>query len=127
MLVSRRRVRRSGRTRRAARPLLEVLAGDEARVVLVDVELAVEAEVVGVGPQEALDVGLRGQLLELLVLERAQVLAPDLRRLLGLGNSTWRRERASRRLLPISNTARMIAHASWPTRGPARPATTGSG
>ncbi len=66
----------------AERSLL--LGGDVARVVLVDVELPVEAQVLRVGAQEALDVGLRGQDLELLVLERAQVLAPDLGRRLGL-------------------------------------------
>ena len=60
------------------------LRGDEARVVLVHVELAVEAEVVGVGAQEAADVRLGREQRELLVLERAQVLAADLRRLLGL-------------------------------------------
>ena len=86
------------------RARLPVLAGDEARVVLVDVELAVEAEVVGVGAQEALDVGLRREHVELLLLERAQVLAADLRRLLGLGELDPAAVRASRRLLPISNT-----------------------
>ena len=57
-----------------------LLADDEARVVLVDVELAVEAQVLGVGAEEALDVRVRGQQLEALVLERAQVLAADLGR-----------------------------------------------
>ena len=60
------------------------LAGDEARVVLVDIELALEPERVGVVPQEALDVRGRGQQVELLVLERLQVLAADLRLLLQL-------------------------------------------
>src|SRR5262245_31676408 len=64
--------------------LLE-LPADVARVELVDVELAVQAEVVRVRAEEALDVCLRGQDLELLVLQGAQVLAPDLRRLLDLG------------------------------------------
>src|SRR5207248_10977662 len=59
-------------------------ASDEARVVLVDVELALEPERVGVVPQEALDVRGRGQQVELLVLERLQVLAADLRLLLQL-------------------------------------------
>ena len=38
---------------------------DEAGVVLVDVELPVEAEILGVGAQEALDVGLGRQHVEL--------------------------------------------------------------
>src|SRR5207244_11298462 len=62
-----------------------LLADEEAGVVLVDVELAVEAEVLRVRPQEALDVRRARQLLELLLLERAQVLATDLRGLLELG------------------------------------------
>ena len=70
--------------RRAARPGVAVIAADVARVELVDVELAVEAEIVGVRPQEALDVGLRRERLEPLLLERAQVLDADLRRQLGL-------------------------------------------
>ena len=82
-----------------------LLPDDEAGVVLVDVELAVEPEVLGVRAEEALDVGLRGQQVEALVLERAQVLAADLRAVLDLGEVEWRRRRASRRLLPISNTA----------------------
>src|SRR5205085_9612526 len=61
-----------------------VLADDVARVVLVDVELAVEAEVLGVRAEEALDVGVGRERLELLVLERAQVARADLRRLLEL-------------------------------------------
>ena len=61
-----------------------ILARDEPGVELVDVELAVEAEVLGVRAQEALDVGLGGQQLELVVLERPQVLAADLDRGLGL-------------------------------------------
>ena len=92
--------------RRAARArLVLVLAADEPGVELVDVELAVEAEVLGVGAQESLDVGLGRQQLELLVLEGAQVLAADLRRELGLREVDARgASRASRRLLPISNT-----------------------
>ena len=61
-----------------------VSRADEARVVLVDVELAVEAEILGVGAQEAFDVGLGGQHVELLLLERAQVFPADLGRELGL-------------------------------------------
>ena len=61
-----------------------LLADHEAGVVLVDVELAVEAEVVGIGAQEAFDVGVRGQQLEALFLECAQVLPPDLRPVLGV-------------------------------------------
>ena len=56
----------------------------EARVVLVDVELAVQAEIVGIRMQEPPHIRLRGQDVELLVLERAQVLAADLGGLLGL-------------------------------------------
>src|SRR6266545_3232487 len=57
---------------------------DVPGVVLVDVELAVEAEVFGVSAQEALDVGLRRELVEPLLLERAEVLAADLRARLDL-------------------------------------------
>ena len=67
-----------------ARRLLEAV-GDEPRVVLVDVELAVEAQVLGVGPEEALDVRARREQLEMLVLERLDVLRADLRRELDLG------------------------------------------
>ena len=84
--VSIRRLRLLRPRRRAARArLVLVVAADEARVVLVDVELAVEPEVLGVGAQESLDVGLRRQQLELLLLEGAQVLPADLRGELGLG------------------------------------------
>ena len=75
------------RPERALLLLFLELAAHVARVELVDVELAVEAEVVRVRAQEALDVRLRGQHLELLVLEGAQVLAADLRRLLDLRRS----------------------------------------
>ena len=94
--VSIRRLRRCGRAadRRAA--TRRRLPPHEARVVLVDVELAVEAEVLGVRAQEALDVGLRRQQLELLVLERAQVLAADLRGELRLGRSRSRGASAPR-------------------------------
>ena len=57
----------------------------EARVVLVDVELPVEPEPVRVGAQEALDVRLRREDVERLLLERAQVARPDLGRLLDVG------------------------------------------
>ena len=57
-----------------------VVAAREAGVVLVDVQLAVESEVVGVRAEEALDVGLRRKEVEPLLLERPQVLATDLRR-----------------------------------------------
>src|SRR3977135_3279013 len=66
------------------RDILERVAAAEARVVLVDVELPVEAEKLGIGAQEALDVRLRGQDAELLVLERTEVLGADLRRELDL-------------------------------------------
>ena len=61
---------------RSQRMLL--LARDVARVVLVDVQLAVHPERIGVGAEEALDVGVRGQLVEPLLLEGAQVLRPHL-------------------------------------------------
>src|SRR5207248_3253581 len=68
-----------------ARPQLGLLlAACEPRDVLVDVDLAVEAEVVRVGAEEAPDVRLARQSVELLVLEGAQVLRAYLRRLLGL-------------------------------------------
>src|SRR5262249_4588982 len=54
------------------------------RVELVDVELPVQPEVVRVRAEEALDVRLGGQDFELLVLQGAQVLPADLRRLLDL-------------------------------------------
>ncbi len=56
-----------------------VLTGDIARVVLVDVELAVHPERVRIRPQEALDVGMTRELVELLGLERPEVLGPHLR------------------------------------------------
>ena len=66
--------------RDAARPeRLILLAGDVARVVLVDVELAVHPERVRVRAEKALDVGVPGKLVELLGLERAKVLRPHLR------------------------------------------------
>jgi len=51
--------------------------GVEASVVLVDEELAVEAEVVGVGTEETLGVGRAREELEALVLERLQVARSD--------------------------------------------------
>src|SRR5437764_1048562 len=76
-----------GRARaRAAGPRDDlVVADDVARVVLVDVELPVQAEVLGVRAQEALDVRLGREGVELLVLQSAQVPRADLRRLLELG------------------------------------------
>ena len=62
-----------------------LLPHDEAGVVLVDVELAVEPEVLGIRAEEALDVRLRGQDVELLVLEGAQILPSNLRSLFELG------------------------------------------
>jgi len=55
----------------------------EARVVLVDEERAVEAQVLRVRPQEALDVRGSREDVELLLLEGAQIACADLR--LGLG------------------------------------------
>jgi hypothetical protein len=72
------------RPRRAPRPNDLFVFDAEAGVVLVDVELAVEPEVLGVRPEKALDVRRRGQEVELLVLQGAKVLRPDLRALLEL-------------------------------------------
>jgi hypothetical protein len=55
------------------------------RVELVDVKLPVEAQVVGVRAQEALDVRLGRESLEALLFEGTQVARPDLGRLLDLG------------------------------------------
>ena len=68
---------------RAQGPL--ILTDDVARVVLVDVELAVHAERLRVGAQEALDVGVPGELLELLGFERAEILRAHLGSKLHLG------------------------------------------
>ena len=70
-----------GATRRGAssRP-----SRDEAGAELVDVELAVEPEELGVRAQEALDVRMSRQHRELLVFERADVLRANLRRELDL-------------------------------------------
>ena len=77
-------LRRTSR-RSADAGLLVVGAGDEAGVVLVDVELPVEPEVFGIGAEEALDVRLGREQRELLVLERAEILPADLGGELGLG------------------------------------------
>ena len=53
-------------------------------VELIDVELPIQAKVVGVGAQKTLDVGLGREGLEVLLLEGAQVARPDLRRQLDL-------------------------------------------
>ena len=57
-----------------------------ARAVLLDQLARVEPEVVRVGAQERLDERGPGQQVPLLVLERAQVLGPDLRRRFHLGD-----------------------------------------
>jgi hypothetical protein len=72
------------RRRRAVRPGVDEAVGGEARLVLVHVQLPLEAEEGGVRVQEALDVRLGREHVELLLLERAQVLGADLRRELGL-------------------------------------------
>ncbi len=56
-----------------------LLGEREAGVVLVDVELAVEAEPLRVRPQEALDVRVARQRVELLLLESAKVPRSNLR------------------------------------------------
>jgi hypothetical protein len=64
----------------------DVLVADgEPRVVLVDERLSVQAERLGVRAEEPLDVRRRRKEVESLVLERSQVLRPDLRPLLELG------------------------------------------
>ena len=63
-----------------------LLVDPEPRRVLVHEELAVEAEVVRVRAEEALDVRLAWQDVEALGLERAQVLRADLRRALCVGD-----------------------------------------
>ena len=89
---TRRTARRSiGRSRvrilRRSRPRRQLVAParDEARRVLVDVDVAVEPEVVGVRAQEAADVRVARDGREVLLLERADVLRADLRRELDLG------------------------------------------
>jgi hypothetical protein len=63
---------------RAAVGLVEALAAVAGRV-LVHIELSVEAEGLRIRAEKALDVRLRGQDVERLVLEGAQVLRADLR------------------------------------------------
>src|SRR6185436_10008844 len=77
---------------------------------LFDVQLAVEPQVVRIGAQEAFDIGLPGQHVELLLLEGAQVLATNLRRLLDL-----RKVEA----LPQTSLAEAVAdleHGAWSLR-----------
>ena len=62
-----------------------LLSDDEAGVVLVDVELAVEAEVFGIRAEEALDVRLGREHIEVLLFQGAEVLASNLRSLFDLG------------------------------------------
>ena len=69
---------------RAGRGRDVVVADREARVVLVDERLAVETERLRIRAQEAPHVRRRGKDLELLVLERAQVLRANLRALFEL-------------------------------------------
>ena len=76
---------RRGAGARRARTTTSSSPIGEARAVLVDERLAVEAERLRVGAEEALDVRRRGQDVEPLVLERAQVLRPDLRARFELG------------------------------------------
>jgi hypothetical protein len=56
----------------------KLLLAGETRVVFVDVELPVEAEILSVRAQESLDVRVAGQDVEVLLLERAEVLRTDL-------------------------------------------------
>src|SRR5581483_9120923 len=76
---------RAARSRPRGRLVRPVVRQVEARCVLVDVDLAVEAEVVGVRAQEAAHVGVAGERVEVLLLERPDVLRADLRRELDLG------------------------------------------
>jgi hypothetical protein len=69
-------------------PLEHLVAAAVADVVLVHVQLAVEAEVVRIRAQKALDVGRPGKLVERLVLERPQVFRADLGALLEPGKSS---------------------------------------
>ena len=114
---TRRCCRRASPSARRERRLL--LAGDVARVVLVDVELAVEARGVGVGAQEALDVGRgRAGRVELLVLERAQVAATRIFVACSIsGKSRPWRIAGLAQLLPISNTSRRL-YARFAATGP---------
>src|SRR4029079_12803214 len=72
------------RARPVRRLLVEEAVGDVPGVVLVDVKLPAEAEKSAVRAHEALDVRPRGKDLELLLLERADVLRANLRRELDL-------------------------------------------
>jgi hypothetical protein len=60
-------------------------AHEEARRVLIDVDVAVEPEVLGVRPEEAAGVGIPRDRVEILFLERPDVLRADLRGELDLG------------------------------------------
>jgi len=60
------------------------LVGLEARAVLLDHDVGIEAEVVGVGPQEAFDVGCRGHEVEVVVFHGLDVFDTDLGVVLGL-------------------------------------------
>ena len=62
-----------------------LLGAREAGVVLVDVELAVEPEILRVRAQEPLHIRVAGEDLEALGLERLKVLSPDLRALFDAG------------------------------------------
>ena len=93
---------------RARPPLERFLAHPVADVVLVHVELSVEPQVVRVRAQEALDVRRPGQLVERLVLERAQILGTDLRALLEL------RERELLALTGFAEAVTDFEHGSGP-------------
>jgi hypothetical protein len=67
------------RRRRDDRLQLELAEALVAQLVLLDEKLAVEAERVGIGAQERLDVSRAREEVPFLVLERAQVLGTDLR------------------------------------------------
>ena len=70
------------RPREALGNELRLVGMGEAAVVLLDVEASVEAEVVGVRPQESLDVRVPRQQLPAFFLERLQVAVSDPDRLL---------------------------------------------
>ena len=84
-------------------PSLGVLV---VQAVLLDQRLAVEAERLGVGAQEALHERGARQQAPLFVLERAQVLGPDLRRGLDLGRRRCARACAPRAALRRSRASR---------------------
>ena len=79
----------------------KLLDGRKARAVLVEIQLSVEPQIVGVRPQEALDVRVSGEHVELLLFQGPEVLPADLRVALDLG---FRDPAGEPRLLPISNT-----------------------